>query len=189
MNLPHSAAVLIPLRSLHRGKFRLADVIDESGRAALIEAMAQQVITAANGLDVFVIHDDEHVATWALDHGATPIRPLVPGLNEAVSFGFEHARSAGYSRAIIAHADLPRAKDLRVMLTEHPVAIVADRHGDGTNVMCLATGLDFTFAYGPGSFSHHVDIARGLGTEPHIIDAPDLAWDVDHPDDLPPELL
>lgn len=189
MTLPHSAAVLIPLRSLRHGKLRLASAIDEHGRARLIETMAERVVAAAHDLDVFVVYDDDDVAPWAQSHGATPIRPPVPGLNEAVSFGRNHVRDAGYAKAIIAHADLPRAHDLRVLITNESVAIVPDRHGDGTNVLCVNTELDFAFAYGPGSFAHHLHIARDLGIEPNIIDAPDLAWDVDHPDDLPPELL
>lgn len=191
MAVPHLAAVLIPLRSLRRGKLRLSDAIDEDGRAALIESMAETVVSAAHELDVFIIHDDDAVAEWALARGATPLQPPIPGLNEAVTFGRDHARDAGYSKVIVAHADLPRSKDLRVLLTSDPkaqVAIVPDRHGDGTNVMCLDTQLEFTFAYGPGSFANHLQIARDLGIEPHIVSAPDLAWDVDHPDDLPPEL-
>ncbi len=189
MSLPHSAAVLLPLRSLRRGKLRLAEALNEAERAVLIETMATTVVAAAHDLDVFIIHDDADVAAWAQDRGATALRPPTLGLNEAVSFGRDHIRDAGYTKAIVAHADLPRAQDLRVCVTGHPVAIVPDRHGDGTNVLCVDTSLDFTFAYGPGSFVNHQQIARDLGIEPHIVDAPDLAWDVDHPDDIPPELL
>ncbi len=31
-----------------------------------------------------------------------------------------------------------------------------DRHDDGTNVIALPAALGFRFAYGPGSFRHHV---------------------------------
>jgi len=187
MVLPHSAAVLIPLRSLRHGKLRLAQAVDEDGRAQLIQSMAAQVVGAAHDLDVFIVHDEADVATWASEHGAQAIRPPVPGLNEAITFGWTQLREAGYDKVVIAHADLPLARDLRQVVTNHPIAIVSDRHGDGTNVLCVDTSIGFTFAYGPGSFVHHVRIARDLGIEPHIVDAPDLAWDVDHPDDLLPE--
>lgn len=187
MALPHSAAVLIPLRSLQNGKLRLADAVDAEGRARLIQQMADRVVLAAHDLDVLVVHDDENVAHWANARGATAIRPPTPGLDQAVTFGRDHLRDEGYDRVIVAHADLPLANDLRQVLTPHAVSIVSDRHGDGTNVLCLDTTLDFRFAYGPGSFANHVRAARELGIEPHIVDAPDLAWDVDHPDDLLPE--
>ena len=191
MPVPHSTgherghtAVLIPLRSLRNGKLRLAEHIDADARAELIESMASTVLAAAHDLDVLIVHDDPAVEEWATARGAMALRPTEPGLNHAVTVGRDHLRGLGFSRVIIAHADLPRAHDLRVADIEAPVAIVPDRHGDGTNVLAVDTALDFTFAYGPGSCANHVEIARRLGTEPFILDAPDLAWDVDHPDDL-----
>ncbi len=193
MLVPHSAsgdvrppAVLIPLRSLHAGKLRLGDAVDDAERAALIESMADSVIAAAHDLDVLVVYEDSAVVPWAQERGARVLKPTRPGLNRAITEGRDHLRELGYGRAIVAHADLPYARDLRVMITEDVITIAPDRHGDGTNVMCLPTSLDFSFAYGPGSFAAHCAIAADLGIEPRIIDAPDLAWDVDHPDDLPP---
>ena len=182
------AAVLIPLRSLGDGKARLADALDLDERRRLIEQMARNVLQAANGLDVLVVHDDADVEAWATSHGAFTLRPETPGLNEAVSAGKEHLRCAGYGRVIIAHADLPFAEDLKVMCTDDQIAIAPDRQRDGTNVLALRADLDFTFAYGPNSFTRHIDHARSLGIDPRIVDEPGLAWDVDHPDDLPPSL-
>ena len=90
----------------------------------------------------------------------------------------------GYARVIVAHADLPLADDIRRVDPGFGIVLVPDRHGDGTNVLCVPTVLDFTFAYGPGSFQSHRDISRRLGIEPAIIEDPAFAWDVDHPDDL-----
>ena len=125
-----STAVLVPLRSMRDGKRRLTSVLDERSRAELIATMAARVIAAAHDLDVFVVHDEDDVAMWAATHGALAIRPEVPGLNEAVTYGCDHLRTRGYRRAIIAHADLPLAEDLRVVITESPVAIVTDRYRD-----------------------------------------------------------
>jgi len=193
MLVPHSAsgdvrppAVLIPLRSLHAGKLRLGDAVDDTQRAALIESMAHSVIDAAHDLDVLVVYDDPDVVPWAEKQGALVFRPSSPGLNRAITEGRDHLRTLGYDRVIISHADLPYADDLRIMLTDDEITIAPDRHRDGTNVMSVPTSLDFTFAYGPGSFAAHCSIAQDLGIEPHIVDAPDLAWDVDHPDDLRP---
>ncbi len=195
MDVPHSApgdvgrtAVLIALRSLDGGKARLHDALTLAERVQLIRLMAERVIASAHDLDVLVVHDDPKVESWAVERGAATLRPSQPGLNTAITAGRDHLRAAGYERVIVAHADLPYAEDLRVMVTRHRVAIVADRHGDGTNAMAIATNLDFSFAYGPGSFENHVRMARDLGIEPHIVDAPGLAWDVDHPDDLTTDL-
>ena len=192
MHVSHSAtgdvrreAVLIPLRSLHVGKGRLADALDLDDRVRLIEEMARNVIQAAHDLHVLVVHDDPEVAEWAVKLGATAYRPNESGLNHAITVGRNLLREAGYHRVIIAHADLPHAQDLRVMSTEHDISIAPDRHRDGTNVLAVPTDLHFEFAYGPGSFGRHVEIARSLGIEPHIITNPALAWDVDTPGDLP----
>ena len=180
--------MLIPLRSLRSGKARLSAVLDDADRATLIELMATSVVNAAQDLDVLIVHDSSEVEAWATERGALTLRPDQPGLNHAVQAGRTHLRTLGYDRVIIAHADLPHATDLRMMLTGHPITMVTDRVGDGTNVLCLPTGLDFEFAYGPGSFDHHRSTARALGIEPEIIDDSGLAWDVDHPDDLTTDL-
>lgn len=191
MLVPHSAsgdvcrtAVLIPLRSLHAGKLRLGDAVTADERAELITSMAANVIAAAHDLDVLVVYEDPAVVPWAEDRGAQLFRPSQPGLNVAISEGRDHLRLLGYTDIVVAHADLPHALDLRILITDDVIAIAPDRHRDGTNVMRVPAALDFTFAYGPGSFAAHLAIARELGIEPHIVDAPDLAWDVDHPDDL-----
>ncbi len=191
MHVPHTATgdvgrttVLIPLRSLASGKARLGEALELTERIALIEMMAERVINAAHDLDVLVVYDDPSVATWAEERGASVLRPDTPGLNQAITAGRDHLRSIGCERVIVAHADLPYAEDLRVMITDHEISIAPDRHRDGTNVLSIPTNLDFSFAYGPGSFASHVTLAQDLGIEPHIIDVPGLAWDVDHPDDL-----
>ena len=191
MSIPHSdardtgrTAVLIPLRSLRSGKARLAGAIEPDARNRLIELMARRVVEAAHDLDVLIVHDDPAVAIWAAEVGAKALRPETPGLNEAVRAGHAHLRDSGYERVIIAHADLPLASDLRVMCTGHEIAIAPDRTRTGTNVLAVPTTLDFPFEYGVGSFEKHVANARRLGIEPHIVEDPQLALDVDEPDDL-----
>ncbi len=191
MTLPHSdsrdvgpTAVLIPLRSLREGKLRLSDDYDVEQRALLIETMANLVLLSAHDLDVLVVHDDSAVDRWAQERGATTLRPTAPGLNRAVTEGRDHLRAMGFARVIVAHADLPFADDIRRIDPGVGIALVPDRHGDGTNVLCVPTDLEFTFAYGPGSFQSHLDISNDLGFEPTIIEDPAFAWDVDHPDDL-----
>lgn len=194
MPVPHSngpstptnepAVVLMALRSLDIGKQRLDSVLDLPHRRQLIQSMAERVLAAAQDLPVLVVHDDPGVASWATVRGAEAFRPSRPGLNFAISAGRDLLAARGVERVIVTHADLPQAKDLRVMLTGDAVSIAPDRYRDGTNVMCVATSLSFAFAYGPGSFESHVSIARSLGVEPRIVEAPDLAFDIDHPDDL-----
>lgn len=191
MGLPHSdshhvgpTAVLLPLRSLREGKLRLAQAYDEATRARLIDHMASTVVAAAHDLDVLVVHEDPDVVEWAESRGAQTICPSAPGLNTAITEGRDFLRQQGYQRLIVAHGDLPLADDLRRVDRGSGISIVPDRHGDGTNVLCLPSTIEFTFAYGPGSFSAHMEIADRLGFEPEVIDDNRLSWDIDHPDDL-----
>lgn len=191
MDLPHSdshdvdpTAVLLPLRSLRDGKLRLASSHDADTRARLIDHMASTVVAAAHDLDVLVVHEDEEVVDWAESRGARALRPTTPGLNAAITEGRDLLRTLGYERLIVAHGDLPLADDLRRVDRGSGMSIVSDRHGDGTNVLCLPTSIDFTFAYGPGSFAAHMEIATRLGIEPDVLHDRRLSWDVDHPDDL-----
>ena len=176
--------VVLPLRSLRRGKQRLQSVLSETERSALIAAMAERVVNAAFELPVVVVHDDPEVAPWATERGAMAFRPQTPGLNHAVSASRDLLAALGANRLIIAHGDLPLVEDLRPMLSDSTISIAPDRHGDGTNVLCVPAALGFDFAYGPGSFDSHCEIARSLGIEPRIVSSPDLACDLDHPDDL-----
>lgn len=177
-------AVLIPLRSLRNGKSRLGSQLDPSERGSLIHAMANRVMTAAFDLPVLVVHDDDDVAGWATHWGAESLRPDLPGLNAAVEAGYHHLTARKAQRVIVAHADLPHARDLRIVLTDTPISIAPDRHRDGTNVLSLPTGLPFRFCYGNGSFAAHVEQARSLGLSIRIVDDPQLAYDLDDPHDL-----
>ena len=64
------------------------------------------------------------------------------------------------------------------------VAAVRSHRDDGTPVLRLPSTVNFRFAYGPGSFTRHEVEARRLGLEFRQIDDPDLAFDLDLPEDL-----
>jgi len=179
-----TAAVVIPLRSLRSGKLRLQPRLGEDERAELIAAMASTVVLAACGLPVFIVHDDADVEQWALERGVTPLRGTQPGLNRAVAEGVAFAASHGHSNAIVAHADLPYATDLRPVADFDGITLVPDRLRDGTNVLCVPTNINFPFSYGPGSFGVHLRVAEETGLPVRVLEDPALAWDVDHPDDL-----
>ncbi|HEX4979419.1 MAG TPA: hypothetical protein VFV35_05070, partial [Acidimicrobiales bacterium] len=62
-------AVLVPLKAFRAGKSRLATGLGDGEREALVRNMADRVVAAARGLDVYVATDDEHVAGWATAEG------------------------------------------------------------------------------------------------------------------------
>ncbi len=181
-----SAAVIIPVKSFDLAKGRLADSLSPDERARLARTMAGTVIAAAHELDVYVVCDDDDVASFVADLGAAVVWKPARGLNHAVRDGIEAALADGHDRAIVAHADLPRARDLRWLAStgDDDIVIVTDRRSDGTNVMSLPLGIEFDFHYGPGSADAHRAEADRRGLRLAIVHDDDLGWDVDVPDDL-----
>lgn len=179
-----TAAVVIPVKAFASAKVRLAPAMGERARAELARSMATQVVAAAAPLPVHVVCDDDEVAAWAKACGAAVIWTPGRGLNGAVQDAVGQLASAGVAHVTVAHADLPRATDLRWPSRFAGITLVPDRHGDGTNVISLPTGCGFTFAYGPGSFARHAAEALRHPLPLRVARRADLAWDVDVPDDL-----
>lgn len=177
-------AVLIPVKAFSDAKLRLAAALSLAERRALAQTMAERVVGAAGSLPVAVVCDDAEVAAWAAARDLIVITAPGRGLNRAVEVGVEHLAAAGTTQVIVAHADLPLANDLAWVAHFPGVTLVPDRRDDGTNVICVPTGRGFRFAYGSRSFAAHRIEARRRGLGLHIARRPDLAWDVDQPDDL-----
>lgn len=177
--------VLVPIKSFAHAKVRLSAALDQRDRAELARRMAARVIAAAGPMPVTVVCDDESVATWAREQGANVLWTPRLGLNGAVADGVARlARDRRAVEVIVAHADLPLAEDLTRLAGFSGITFVPDRHGDGTNVLCLPTGIDFPFSYGPGSFERHRAAADRLALPYRVLRDPRLGWDVDVPDDL-----
>jgi 2-phospho-L-lactate guanylyltransferase len=177
------AVVLLPIKSFDAAKNRLSSVLDARERSQLARELASRVVRAAHDLPVVIVCDDDVVAAWGKAVGATVLRQVGSGLNGAVTEGVESVRDE-FDEVIVAHADLPRATDLRVVRGFAGITIVPDRHRDGTNVICLPTARRFRFAYGPGSFDRHCAEAARIGVALRVLADDALGWDVDTPDDL-----
>ena len=181
----HNAAVLIPVKAFDQAKNRLADTLSPADRARLARDLAERVVRAAAPLPVFIACEDDAVAQWAASVGATAIRTNGGGLSAVVDQGVVTVAHAGFTMVCIAHGDLPAASDLGRLVEHAGVTLVPDRHGDGTNILCVPTAVGFRFAYGPGSFRRHVAEAQRLALPIRIVHDDALAWDVDTSADLP----
>ena len=180
------AAVLVPVKGFATAKARLAPVLGPDDRRTLARSLAEVVLAAAAPLPVLVVCDDDEVASWAAGAGARSLLVQPRGLDAAVTEGVAMLAAEGVGRVVVAHADLPRAAGLADLAGApgDPVVLVPDRAEDGTNVAVVPAAAGFRFAYGPGSFGRHVAEARRLGLGPRVVRRPELAWDVDEPEDL-----
>ncbi len=181
-----TAGVVVPLRSFRNAAERLAPVLDPDARAELARCMADTVIAAAGELPVAVVSSAPEVRAWAAARGLGLLDD--PGsLDEAARLGLIWVRAQGLDRAVVLHADLPRARTLAPVLHDagRPiVALVPCHRDDGTPVLSLPAAAEFGFSYGPGSFRRHVAEAKRLGLGVRVVRDPALAADVDLPDDL-----
>ncbi|MCB0977029.1 MAG: 2-phospho-L-lactate guanylyltransferase [Acidimicrobiales bacterium] len=178
------AAVVVPVKAFRSAKRRLATVLSPDEREDLARFMAARVVAAAGDAPVTVVCDDEDVRSWATEAGARTLWTPGLGLDGAVTAGVADAADRGADRVVVAHADLPFARDLSTLFCGDGVSIVPDRHGDGTNVIAVPSRAGFRFSYGPGSFGRHVATANDQGLAVEILSDPDLGWDVDIPSDL-----
>ena len=177
-------AVLITVKSFHDAKGRLSETLNKSERSVLMRQMAETVIKSSGSLSVWVVCDDDEVASWAESKNVSVIKVGNPGLNTAVEKGVSTLEEAGFSRVIIAHADLPNADNLQQCSEFEGVTIVQDHKGDGTPVLVIPTGKGFRFSYGPDSFAAHTLEAQRLGLPYRQLFDPKLSFDVDEPEDL-----
>jgi len=178
------SAVVVPVKSFRLAKARLAPVLDDDARAALARAMADRVVSAAGSIPVLVACDDEEVAAWARSRGAEVAWTPDTDLNGSVTEAVEILTNRGVTRVTVAHSDLPRARDLSLVVGTRGIVAVPDRRDDGTNVLTVPSHIGFPFSYGPGSFARHRELANKMGVEFIVVRPPELTWDVDDPEDL-----
>ena len=179
-----AVAVVVPVKSFDLAKGRLAHHLDADHRGRLARQLAAQVLAAAGDLERWVACDSDEVARWAREQGAGVLRHPEPGLNPAVAHAVAELGRRGVARVIVAHGDLPLARDIAWVGDFDGVTIVPDRRSDGTNVLAVPTGVGFTFAYGPQSARRHQAEAERLGLPLRVVTDEALGWDIDTPDDL-----
>ena len=85
--------------------------------------MATHVVSACAPLPVAVVCDDEDVAQWASDLGASVMWEPGQGLNGAVRAGVDRLAAPERVWVTVAHGDLPRARglgDAAALRRRHP---------------------------------------------------------------------
>ncbi len=192
---PHpSIWAIVPVKSLHESKQRLAHILSGQERADLIHHFLTHTLTVLNQSGVIdrvlVVSSDARALATAQAHGAVVlVETAVHGLNPAVSAAVQFAADSGATAVLILPADLPfiEPADVAIMAGEkwngrNPIstlAICSDEKGDGSNALFISPPIPFTFHYGPGSFRQHLQEAQKRGLTIHIIDNPNLQFDLD----------
>lgn len=178
-------AVVIPLKRVTEAKQRLRreGVLDVDG---LVWRLARGVIEAARVRPTYVVTEDPGVAAFAASLSVATLMTTARTLSDAVADAYA-SLAQSFERLLIVHADLADPAGLGDFEPDEGVTLVADRHGRGTNVLALATGLDFRFAYGRDSLARHRREAHRLGLACTVVTDSPWSWDVDVSADLRPD--
>jgi 2-phospho-L-lactate/phosphoenolpyruvate guanylyltransferase len=185
---------LVPIRSLHDAKRRLAEALTVEERRALVLHLWQRTHAALTGAatidQVVVITPDPALIGFLARDGVHAIRQRGEGLNA----GLDQARDALMGdgdalRLLVVLPDLPlvRASDIDMLVAlSDPLTIViaSDRHGSGTNALLLPRPDAIPFSFGQNSLRRHEAAAIEHGFAIARYDAPGTALDLDTPDDL-----
>ncbi len=174
--------VVVPLKSFASAKQRLREGGIEHV-SELAERLAIGVLRACAPRHVIVLSNSDDATTFARANGVGVWTSDHPGLNNAVQGSYQ-ALGSQYDRFIVVHGDLVAPDGLGAFEPGPGVTIVADHHGQGTNVLVLPTGLDFTFGYGPSSAHHHQREAQRLGLDWQLLTDSPWQFDIDEPADL-----
>jgi 2-phospho-L-lactate guanylyltransferase len=182
---------LIPAKPYAESKSRLAPALAEGEREALSRRLLARTLHLA--LNVFerviVISRDPALLSDAEPEGALGLLERSTGLNPALAQAARFAQDRGAGGLLILPADLPylTASNLQAILAlgvASPAVVIAPcRHGTGTNALLLRPPGLIPFAFGPHSFAAHGNAARAAGVEPAIYRAPEVAFDLDTPED------
>lgn len=198
-NLARLVAI-VPLRSLEGAKSRLGGTLDAEERQALVTVLLERTVRAAVAVpaitSVLVVSPDQAVLDAASAVGARPLLQVGDGLNEGLRVAAEAAAAEGATALVVLPADLPGVSAGSVAslveaaasrIAAEPgrpvVALVPDRHGEGTNALLLSPPDVIPFAFGPDSRAAHVAAARAAGALVVEVDSA-LAFDLDLPEDF-----
>lgn len=167
------------MKAFGAAKRRLAGWLTDTQRRDLARWMAARVLSAAAPSPTFVACDDEEVAEWAEQRGASIVWGPGLGLNGAIDHGVDMIAGKGFEMVLIAHGDLPLADQLTAVSRPGAITIVPDSRGDGTNVLARPTRLAFPAQYGASSFQRHLALAIASGLPVTVRRDRRLAHDVD----------
>jgi 2-phospho-L-lactate guanylyltransferase len=188
------ATAIVPVKRFHEAKRRLAQGIDDERRAALAAAMLEDVlesIAAARTIERTIVVSGDPVAQEIAASASAEVvpDPADEGHVEAALAGIARAEVEGAECVVLLPGDCPLLdpRELDRLLTAVPepyVAIVPDRHGEGTNALVLTPPTAIRPAFGEGSRARHVAAAREAGVPFAVEELASLALDLDTPADL-----
>jgi 2-phospho-L-lactate/phosphoenolpyruvate guanylyltransferase len=183
-------AIVLPVKSLDETKARLRSVLAPMERAALTLAMLEDVLDAAlmvPGWETWVISPDESVLEVAAIRGAVTLVEDEPPLGQAIRQVEDEAEARGADALAVLLPDTPLVTTAVLTRTVHtlgPVVIAPAADERGTNLLLRRPPTAIAAHFGPDSFRRHVEAAAEADLPLAVTERPELAFDLDAPDDI-----
>ena len=194
---------LVPIRGLETAKTRLGEDLDPEERVELVTRLLRQTLIATRDARLvegtIVVTMDPAAAGIAKELRAVGLVERAPGLNEAIEAARSVAIARGATAILVLPADLPSVAaesvdDLAARASRAAtasegdsgaavVALVPDRHGQGTNALVVSPPDAISPAFGGRSRETHERAAIAAGAHYVELDGP-LSLDLDTPADL-----
>ena len=183
-----NVAIVVLARDPLKAKTRLRGALTPRQRAALAEAMLDDVLRVATSTPwpVLVVTDARTTARRARAAGARALVVPARGTRDAARKGLRRVALDGAGAAIVIAADVPLVTpaDLRRIVAageRSGVVIVPDRRRSGTNAIYLRPPSRIAPRFGRGSLAAHRVAAGANG---RVLSISRLALDVDLSPDL-----
>ena len=184
---------IVPIKTFERAKQRLADVLSEEERRALMLAMARDVLTCLSRCTeltgILIVsrttEADSLAAAFATERFAeSPDADLAQALTQATEHLVAHFSAQG---VFVVPADVPGIDPEQVdelIRNNSGITLLPDAEHKGTNGFICAPPLSIPYVFNGQSFKPHADAAFTAGITPRIVPASEFALDVDLPEDL-----
>jgi 2-phospho-L-lactate/phosphoenolpyruvate guanylyltransferase len=188
---------LVPVKENSLAKQRLSVFLDPRLREALLAAMVADVFTtlaASSSLSGFaVVTVDPAVQRLARQYGGRVIETGArSGYNVAATRGTQELVGRYAADAVLTMPmDIPliTTGDIEDIIAAHEQSLggftlVPSRDFSGTNATLSSPPGCVEFCFGNDSFTAHLKSARTTGIRPLIVNLPNVALDIDYPEDL-----
>lgn len=187
--------LLIPVKDLSRAKQRLAALMTQAERIRLAWAMLENTFAVAAAIGsadrVAVVTLYEPAIELAKQYGMEVILETEQISESAsVDFGSRQVAALGAEAVLRLPIDLPliTSNDIEAILaadqTAPSVVIVPSRDGTGTNAILRRPPTLFPSHFGTGSLAKHLREAEQANAACQLLQLPNIALDIDEPEDL-----
>jgi len=190
LGLPAVRVIALPVKSLAEVKGRLDPVLSPLERGALTLAMLEDVLDVTlcvNGWDTWVISPDEAVLEIAMARGAHAIEEEQPPLVNAIRQVEQEAEARLADTLAVLLPDTPLVTQpalTRALRTLGAVVVAPSTDEGGTNLLLRRPPASIRARFGHDSYRRHLQAAAEADVPTAIVQAPELAFDLDVPSDI-----